>query len=233
MFLLKSLIAPLNTDDDIPADTEGIGEGDEGEDAGNVAFRSPKEELERIAKSALNLPRKEQDTCTPEQKRIEQAMKKDQMDELAVQTMLNCETPREQMEDIWNSVWTDPREDQSLKKTCIALRAGVMNETLFGSKKDQDKFIKQAYALRNRGEWTLDKRHTYRRMILTDDASSWLRPVEDMVAHYQPPWCPQEFFDDCPPTPLVIIIGYRTATVPGQSRVTSLTLNQPRNAANS
>jgi hypothetical protein len=74
-----------------------------------------------------------------------------------------------------------------------------MNHTLGGNKKDEDKFIKQADALRNRGEWVLDKRHTYRRMILTGDAPSWLQPVEAMARHYQPIWCPEETNPDGSP----------------------------------
>jgi hypothetical protein len=67
--------------------------------------------------------------------------------------------------------------------------------------KDDDKFIKQADALRNRGEWQLDKRHTYRRMILTDDMPSWLQPVEAMAKHYEPIWCPHETCEDGSPNP--------------------------------
>jgi hypothetical protein len=95
-----------------------------------------------------------------------------------------------------DEVWQDPRIDRRLHKTCVALRAACMNHTLGGNPKDEDKFIKQADALRNRGEWVLDKKHTYRRMILTDDMPSWLQPVEVMARHYQPIWCPQEFNED-------------------------------------
>jgi hypothetical protein len=58
--------------------------------------------------------------------------------------------------------------------------------------KEEDKFIKQADALRNRGEWQLDKKHTYRRMILTGDMPSWLQSVEAMAQHYETIWCPEE-----------------------------------------
>jgi hypothetical protein len=151
MLALKSLISPLNADDEIPVDEDG--EDDDEEDAGNVVHRSPQDELERLVKGSLKLPRKEQDLRTTEEKRIEETMKKDQTDEWAVQTMLNCELTRDQVETIRDAVWEDPREHGELKRTCVALRVGVVNKTLFGRKKDQDKFIKQADALRNRGEW--------------------------------------------------------------------------------
>jgi hypothetical protein len=68
--------------------------------------------------------------------------------------------------------------------------------TLVGNLREMDKSIKVADALRNRGEWSLDKRHTYRRMILTEDMPSWMQPAEAMAAHYRPIWCPEERNED-------------------------------------
>jgi hypothetical protein len=76
-----------------------------------------------------------------------------------------------------------------------------MSKTLYGSAKNDNKFIKRGDALRNRGEWCLDRRQTYRRMIMTEDMPTWLQPVEAMAAHYEPIWCPKEFNEDGSPNP--------------------------------
>jgi hypothetical protein len=140
----------------------------------------------------FQMPKKPVDMKTQEEKRREAAEKQPRKEECMLQTLLYNTMDPAEAEDICDSVWNDPREDRRLHKTCVALRAGVMNHTLSGNLKDLDKFIKQADALRNLGEWSLDKRHTYRRMILTEDIPSWMQPVEAMAAHYRPIWCPEE-----------------------------------------
>jgi hypothetical protein len=147
----------------------------------------------------LTGPKKAISLKTEEERRAEESEKKNRREELKLQTFLNCEISKEEVEDMANQVWEDPREDKRLRKTCVALRAACLNHTLGGNPKDDDKFLKQADALRNRGEWVLDKKHTYRRMILTDDMPSWLQPVEAMARHYELIWCPRETNEDGSP----------------------------------
>jgi hypothetical protein len=131
---------------------------------------------------------------------VAESLKKSRREEMMIQTLINCESSNDEIEDLAHLTWADPREENSIAKTCVALRAAAINHTLFGKdpKKD-DKYLKQADALRNRGEWQLDKKHTYRRMILTDDMPSWLQPVEVMAGHYEPIWCPRETNEDGSP----------------------------------
>jgi hypothetical protein len=139
---------------------------------------------------------------TAEERRMIESEKRCRREECEVQTLLNNEMTNETFDDILETDWNDPRVEHSLHKTCLALRAACMNHTLAGSSKEMDKFVKVADGLRNRSEWVLDKRHTYRRMILTGDMPSWLQPVEVMVKHYAPIWCPEEFNSDGSPNPL-------------------------------
>jgi hypothetical protein len=118
---------------------------------------------------------------TAEERRRIESEKRSGREECEVQTLLNKEMSEETFQDILDTNWNDPRVEHSLHKTCLALRAACMNHTLAGSAKDMDKFVKVADALRNRSEWALDKKHTYRRMILTGDMPSWLQPVEVMM----------------------------------------------------
>jgi hypothetical protein len=148
--------------------------------------------LERICTRALNLPKKNVEAKSEEERRKEKTRKKDLLIQCNLQTYLNKDMSPQEVQDICDSTWLDPRESPQLKKTCAALRAAVMSKTLLADKKLEDKFIKQADALRNRNEWALDKRHTYRRMILTDQTPSWMQPVEVMVRHCQPIWIPDE-----------------------------------------
>jgi hypothetical protein len=86
-----------------------------------------------------------------------EAERRNRKDEWLKQTLINCETSREEVEELCNATWADPRKEKRLRDACNALRAAVMNKTLVGNSKDNDKFIKHADTLRNRSEWRLDK----------------------------------------------------------------------------
>jgi hypothetical protein len=73
-----------------------------------------------------------------------------------------------------------------------------MSKTLRQNKGDEDKFVQVANALANQGDWELDKKHVYRRMVLACDARSWLGTPEDMEKHYRPISCPAEGGADGP-----------------------------------
>jgi hypothetical protein len=111
------------------------------------------------------------------QKRDRDSDKRARREECQVQTLLNSETPKDAISDLLEQTWVDSRREHDLRKACIALLAACMNHTLVGSAKEIDKYVKVPDALRNRGELVLDKKHTYRRMILTGDTPSWLQPV--------------------------------------------------------
>jgi hypothetical protein len=199
MFALESLIAPYNPDEDT-TDEESMGEDDEGViSPAGVALLSKAEQLSKITKVALDVQRKEQDMKSTDQRREEETARQVRKDEWLKQTLINSQTRAEEVEELFNATWEDPRKERRLRETCSALRVAVMSKTLVGNSKDNDGFIKQADAGRNRSEWCLDKRHTYRRMILTDDMPSWMQPVEVMAAHYQPIWYPQELNEDGSP----------------------------------
>jgi hypothetical protein len=198
MRCLRPLISPVDPDDIQALDDETV-EDVEGEGVvrpTGAMFIPESEKVKRVCDSMLKMPIKEMSLKTEEERRAEESEMKNRKEEWRLQTFLNNSLDRSEVEDIAGSVWNDPRVDRRLHKMCVALRAACMNHTLFGRKTDQDKFLKQAYALRNRGEWTLDKRHTYRRMILTNDMPSWLQPVEAMASWYRSIWCPEEFNED-------------------------------------
>jgi hypothetical protein len=170
---------------------------------------------------------------TEEERRAEESEMRNRQEDLKLQTFLNCEMMSAEAEDIAEEISQDPRADGRLHKARVSLRAACMNHTLAGNPKDEDGFIKQADALRNRGEWMLDKRHTYRRMIITDDAPSWLQPVEAMVRHYESIWCQRETNDDGPPIWPVTTINRQEKTVLGQSNEMKLPLMRPGRIGNS
>jgi hypothetical protein len=204
MHCLKSLIAPFDPDAVETYNDEKSVEEEDGDKPARptgARFIPDSEKIQKIANSSLPGPCKVLDLKTEEQRRAEESEKQNRREELKLQTFLNNEMTKEEIEDITDQVWLDPREDRRLAKACLALRAACMNHTLGMNPKEEDKFIKQADALRNRGEWQLDKKHTYRRMILTGDMPSWLQPVEAMARHYDPIWCPKEMNDDGSPNP--------------------------------
>jgi hypothetical protein len=201
MHSVRSLIAPVDPDDIEVYDDETV---DDDERDGTVKrsgelFVPESEKVKKVYDSMFQMPKKEVNLKTEEERRAEESETRNRREEWRLQTFLNNSLDVSEVENIAEEVWRDPRVDRRLHKTCLALRAACMNHTLFGRKKDQDKFLKQADALRNRGEWTLDKRHTPRRMILTDDLPSWMQSVEAMAAHYRPIWCPEEFNEDGSP----------------------------------
>jgi hypothetical protein len=201
MHSLRSLIAPYDQDDlEVYEDEEAGNEEEDGPTKPTgVSFISEAEKVSKVCDSMFQMPTKKVDMKTEEERRAQKSEKKNRTEEWMLQTFLNNTMPNDEVEDIAEAIWRDPREDRRLHKTCLALRAACMNHTLAGNPKDNDKFIKQADALRNRGEWALDKRHTCRRMILTDDMPSWLQPVEAMVSWYKPIWSPEEFNADGSP----------------------------------
>jgi hypothetical protein len=139
----------------------------------------------------------------------------------------------EAREDILEMNWADSRKEHGLHKTCLSLRAACMNHTLVGSAKETDKYIKIADALRNRCEWVLDKKHTYRRMILTGDMPSWLQPVDVMVKHHAPIWCLEDPLSDqysapSPDSPWTIT---HDETSPDASRAYKKFMTDPVNIA--
>jgi hypothetical protein len=158
---LASLIAPYDPDDDeIP-----IGEGQEDDDlvhTDGLPSRSPEERVQRVVDGFFTVPAKPVPK-TVEQKRREESEKRSRREECELQTLLNSETTSDMLNDILEANWEDPRVERSLHKTCLALRAACMNHTLGCSNKEQDKFIQVADQLRNRNEWVLDKKHTYRK----------------------------------------------------------------------
>jgi hypothetical protein len=205
MHALKTLIAPF--DPEAPAsygdDEEAVqeDEGDQPLRLTGAKFIPKQERVQKICDSSLPGPVKIMDLLSEEERREKESERQNRLEELKLQTFLNTETTDAEIQDIADQIWADPRLDHRLHHTCLALRAACINHTLGNNPRDDDKFIRQADALRNRGEWQLDKRHTYRRMILTDDMPSWLQPVEAMARHYQPIWCPQETFEDGSPNP--------------------------------
>jgi hypothetical protein len=200
---LKSLIAPYDPDAQAIGNDEENGgwEDDENRPAqpAGTKIMSKMERAQKICDSSLPGPCKSVDMKSEAEKRAAESEERNRREEMKVQTFLNCEMTRQEIEDIASAIWIDPRQDRRLHKSCMALRAACFNHTLTGNSKDDDKFIRQADALRNRGEWALDKKHTYRRMIFTDDMPSWLQPVEAMARHYQPIWCPEEYNPDGSP----------------------------------
>jgi hypothetical protein len=92
-------------------------------------------------------------------------------------------------------IWEDPRINKEL-------RVAMMSKNLRGSKKDGKKLLQQADALRNRSDWALDKKHVYRRMILSHDAPSWMQPVDVLVKQYHPAWCRPERKPHRSPNPM-------------------------------
>jgi hypothetical protein len=197
MHCLKSLIAPYDPDEpETNRDEEESVEEEDGDQpvkpTGGKKI-SDEELTSKICNQMLPGPVKILDYQTEEQKREADSKRRSRLEEMEIQTFINCETSDDEIHDIAEQTWADLREDNRLAKSCAALRIAALNHTLFGkSPKKDDKFLKQADALRNRGEWQLDKKHTYRRMILTDDMPSWLQPVEAMAKHYEPIWCPRE-----------------------------------------
>jgi hypothetical protein len=204
MHALRSLIAPFDPEAEEHYDDEEEGNGEEEGDQPlrptGKKFISDQEKIKKICDGSPELgPVKKMDFRSEEERRAAESETRNRHEELKLQTFLNNEMSKDEVEDIADQVWRDPREDNRLAKACLALRAGCMNHTLGMNPKEEDKFIKRADALRNRGEWQLDKKHTYRRMILTGDMPSWLQPVEAMAKHYQPVWCPEETNEDGSP----------------------------------
>jgi hypothetical protein len=86
------------------------------------------------------------------QRRERDSAHHNRIEELKLQTFLNTETTKEEVEDIAEQIWKDPTADHRLHRSCLALRMACINHTLGNNPKDDDKFIRQADALRNRGE---------------------------------------------------------------------------------
>jgi hypothetical protein len=90
----------------------------------------------------FQMPKKEIEMKTPEEKRAEESEKRNRREEWTLQTLLDNAMEVAEVEDICEEVRQDPREDRRLDKTCMALRAACMNHTLAGNLKELDKFIK-------------------------------------------------------------------------------------------
>jgi hypothetical protein len=130
--------------------------------------------------------RRKPDTRSVEKAKEGKLKEEARREELAIPTRLNADTTAEEVHELASATWMDPGLDHRSRETSGALRPGCITGTLKKDKKDDQKFIKQADALKNRNDWVLDKKHVHGRMILQRDAPYWLPPVEILVKHHQP-----------------------------------------------
>jgi hypothetical protein len=156
MFTLKSLITPINPDDD---DEEETSDSDKKvQSAQEIRFLKGKTERERpdsVMNSSLKMERRDLTAESAKQLREERSLKQERADAWAIQTLLNTSMNEDEVDDVLNRVWADPRKEEDLIKTCNSLRAAVMTNTLSGNRDKEAKFLKKADALRNRSDWAL------------------------------------------------------------------------------
>jgi hypothetical protein len=130
------------------------------------------------------LPDKRKEILTEEEKAERETREKKLMEESVVLGRVHENLTTEQLEAIARETWEAPSTSAQLWETVREIQLNCLLGTMPSDEQSDKKFLKRAEAIRNRGDWTLDKKHVYRRSVLQRDMPQWTANAAGLANHY-------------------------------------------------